>query len=196
MNKAQNKVKLSVVAGMDEAGRGSWAGPVVAAAVILPKGTRLPGLNDSKLLSEKKREELFEIIIKKCDYGIGFAKPSEVDKHGLTRATELAFQRALDQLSSKPDHLQIDGRDKFKLSVPYESIIKGDQKIRCISAASIVAKVSRDRHMKSLAKKHQNYDFHLHKGYGTKRHQACLKKWGPSPIHRLSYKPIIDSLHA
>ncbi len=175
---------------MDEAGRGSWAGPVCAAAVILPKGTKLPGLTDSKLLTHKKREELYKKITQKCQYGIGWSKPEEVDQLGLTRATELAFQRALAALPIKPDHLQIDGRDKFSFSVPHTSIIKGDLKIRAISAASVLAKVSRDRLMLELAQKYPHYAFESHKGYGTKRHQIALRKHGPCDQHRLSYEPL------
>lgn len=184
-----------IIAGMDEAGRGSWAGPVCAGAVILRKGTKLPGLTDSKLLTLKKREELFEIIIKKCQHGVGFSTSSEVDDLGLTRATELAFQRALAALPLKPDHLLVDGRDKFSFKVPHTSIIKGDLKVRCISAASVLAKVSRDRLMLELAQKYPHYGFEGHKGYGTKRHHSALKEHGPCEQHRLSYEPI-KKLHA
>jgi len=175
---------------MDEAGRGSWAGPVLASAVILPKGLKLAGLNDSKLLTEAKREELYKKITTSCQFGIGMATHTEVDNHGLLHATYLAFKRALDALPIKPSHILIDGRDKFTFTVPHTSIIKGDQKIRAISAASIVAKVSRDRLMKDLALKYPSYGFEEHKGYGTERHQNALKDYGPSEIHRKSYTPI------
>lgn len=178
--------------GMDEAGRGSWAGPVVAAAVYLPKGAKLPGLTDSKLLTAKQRETLYSKIIQKYDYGIGEASHKEVDEFGLLQATFLAYERALQNFPWQPDHLLIDGRDKFKFKVPHTSIIKGDQKIRCISAASILAKVYRDELMKSYAKKYPNYLFEAHKGYGTRMHSSLLKIHGPCAIHRVSYKPLID----
>lgn len=184
-----------LIAGMDEAGRGAWAGPVLAAAVILPKGTRLPGLNDSKLLTAKKRDELFKKIIQKCPHGIGSASHEEIDKFGLIKATFKAFERALQELQknyphSKPQKLYIDGRDKFHFKIPHESFIKGDQKFRCIAAASILAKVSRDHIMQTEAKNQNQYAFEKHKGYGTKHHQAALKKHGPGPWHRKSYAPI------
>jgi len=179
-----------IIAGMDEAGRGSWAGPVVAGAVILPKGTKLPGLTDSKLLNHTKREVLFEKITDKCDFGVGIASQDEVDEFGLMHATFKAFERALNQLETIPDHLLIDGRDKFKFQVPHTSIIKGDLKERCISAASIVAKVARDRIMIELDKTYPEYGFANHKGYGTKRHHASLREHGPSAIHRVSYAPL------
>lgn len=175
---------------MDEAGRGSWAGPVCAAAVILPKGIRLPALTDSKCLTLAQRETLYEKITQSCPFGVGWAKAFEVDEYGLIQATEWAFQRALEALSLKPDHLLIDGRDHFKFEIPHTSIIKGDLKIRCISAASVVAKVSRDRYMLDLAKKHPHYAFEQHKGYGTQRHQSALAKHGPCLQHRMSYAPL------
>jgi len=175
---------------MDEAGRGSWAGPVVSAAVILKKGTRLPGLTDSKLLTEKKREELYKLIISSCVYGVGMASQQEVDKFGLTQATFLAFKRALEDLDYKPDHLLIDGRDNFTFKIPHTSIIKGDLKERCISAASVIAKVTRDRLMVKYAQDYPDYGFEKHKGYGTKHHQVALQLNGPSNLHRHSYKPI------
>ena len=188
---------------MDETGRGSWAGPVVAAAVILPKWTKLPGLTDSKLLTASQREELYKKITKSCDYGIGEASHQEVDQFGLLHATFLAYRRALEKLEAslakskpgyaQPDHLMIDGRDKFKFKIPHTSVIKGDLKVRCISAASVLAKVHRDRIMTKLAKKHPKYFFELHKGYGTKRHQGALSQHGPSKIHRKSYLPVIKS---
>jgi ribonuclease HII len=183
-------MNTQVIAGMDEAGRGSWAGPVVAAAVILPKNTKLPGLTDSKLLTAKKREELFAKITKKCEFGIGEATQQEVDELGLTAATEKAFQRAHKNLPKKPDHLLIDGRDKFHFEVPHTPIIKGDLKKRCISAASVLAKVHRDRLMLEYAKKYPHYGFDAHKGYGTARHLNAIKKHGKTNLHRHSYAPI------
>jgi ribonuclease HII len=175
---------------MDEAGRGPWAGPVVAGAVILPGRRQFPGLTDSKKLTEAKREKLYQLITEKAIWGVGQASHEEIDEHGLTWATNLAFQRALDGLSTTPEHLMIDGRDKFTLSVEYTSIIKGDLKIRCISAASIIAKVTRDRIMNEWALKHPEYRFNEHKGYGTREHARLLKKHGASPIHRKSYCPV------
>jgi len=179
-----------IFAGMDEAGRGSWAGPVVAAAVILPRGCRLPGLTDSKLLSLPKRERLFELIMTKAKVGIGQASNEEVDDHGLLHATFKAYERALENLDAEPEHLLIDGRDKFKFKAPHTSIIKGDLKVRAISAASIIAKVTRDRIMVNYAQEFPVYAFELHKGYGTKRHHEALKAHGPSKIHRITYQPI------
>jgi ribonuclease HII len=183
-------IKKQIIAGMDEAGRGPWAGPVVAAAVILAPRTRLPGLNDSKLLTEKKREQLFGLIKSKAEWGIGQASNKEVDRLGLIKATELAYKRALKGLPRIPEHLLIDGRDKFKFSVSHTSIIKGDQKERCIAAASVLAKVTRDRIMKKKALKFPGYHFEKHKGYGTQKHQDALKKHGLTPLHRLSYAPV------
>lgn len=168
---------------MDEAGRGPWAGPLVAAACFIPKNTRLPGLNDSKKLTPKRREELFKLIKNKTKYGIGTASTREVNK-GLKYALNLAYKRALKQISIKPDKLLIDGRDKLDLPFSYQSIIKGDQKHRPIMAASILAKVTRDNLMKKYAKRYPEYDFQTHKGYGTRKHQAKLLKHGTSPIHR------------
>lgn len=179
-----------LIAGMDEAGRGALAGPVVAAAVILPKWTKLPGLTDSKLLSESKREELFAKITRSCDWGVGIISHEEVDEKGLIHATFKAFKAALEDLNERPEHLMIDGRDKFQFDVPHTSIIKGDLKVRCISAASVIAKVTRDKLMLEFAEKYPQYGFDVHKGYGTERHQSALKKYGPSDIHRTSYAPI------
>ncbi|MFT7184266.1 MAG: ribonuclease HII [Oceanicoccus sp.] len=180
----------SVYAGMDEAGRGSWAGPVVAGAVILPRGCRLPGLTDSKLLTLKKREELFELIMAKAQVGVGMASHQEVDDHGLLHATFKAYERALEDLGPGSEHLLIDGNDKFQFKVPHTSIIKGDLKVRAISAASVIAKVTRDRIMVDWAQDLPDYGFEKHKGYGTKLHQNALAAFGPSRIHRISYKPL------
>lgn len=181
---------MQVLVGVDEAGRGAWAGPVFAAAVHLKKGTRLPGLKDSKLLSLEQREVLFQQIQEKCLYGIGFATAQEVDDLGLLKATHLAMKRAVEAFPVKIDHLQVDGRDGFQFEVSSECIVKGDSKVRAISAASILAKVSRDRVMTEYAKIYPEYSFEKHKGYGTKKHQDLLKTHGVCPIHRRSYKPI------
>ncbi len=177
---------------MDEAGRGSWAGPVVAAAVILPRNFRLPGLTDSKLLSAKQREDLYLKITKKYDFGVGVVSHDQIDKYGLLHSTFLAFEMALNSIKTKPDKILIDGRDNFKFKIPHESIIKGDLKVKSISAASVVAKVTRDRIMVEYAQKYPNYGFDEHKGYGTERHQRALHEHGPSGIHRLSYSPIMN----
>lgn len=181
-----------IIVGMDEAGRGSWAGPVVAAAVLLPVRTRLKGLRDSKLLTPSARDRLFEKIILLCPYGIGTASELEIDQFGLLHATFLAFKRAFDSLPIKVDKILIDGRDKFSFPVPHESIIRGDQKIRSISAASILAKVTRDRIMIEYARTYPHYDFQVHKGYGTAGHQKALHEHGPCVIHRHSFAPIIS----
>lgn len=179
-----------IIAGLDEAGRGPWAGPVVAAAVILPPRIRLPNLNDSKKLTEAQRETLYTKITQRADWGVGWATHQEIDHFGLIRATNKAFRRALNQLSASPDHLLIDGRDRFQLPYSYTSIIKGDEKIRCISAASVIAKVTRDRMMTDYAQIYPEYHFEQHKGYGTHLHQLMLQAHGITPIHRLSYRPI------
>lgn len=177
---------------MDEAGRGSWAGPVVAAAVILPKNFKLPGLTDSKLLSAEQRDKLYLKITEKCDFGVGIIPHEIIDKYGLLHATFLAFEMALDDLKGTPDKILIDGRDNFNFKIPHESIIKGDLKIKAISAASIIAKVTRDRIMIEYAKVYPIYGFELHKGYGTARHQRALVEHGTCRIHRLSYAPIMN----
>ncbi len=179
-----------IIAGMDEAGRGSWAGPVVAAAVILPKGLRLSGLNDSKLVLPAKREKLYEQIIQSCAYGVGMASQEEVDTLGLLQATLYAFRRALEKLPQKVDHILIDGRDAFSFYAPHTSIIRGDQKIRSIMAASILAKVTRDRLMVEYSQVYPAYRFDLHKGYGTQEHQRALREHGPCDLHRKSYAPL------
>ncbi len=179
-----------VIAGMDEAGRGPWAGPVVAAAVILPKGIHLPGLNDSKKVTLAKREQLYAKITQRAEWGIGQASHKEIDRHGLLKATELAFRRALKALPALPNHIYIDGRDAFTFSVSHTSVVRGDQKIRCIKAASILAKVTRDRLMSKYGVKFPHYHFEKHKGYGTLKHRNALKKHGITPWHRRSFKPV------
>ncbi len=175
---------------MDEAGRGSWAGPVVAAVVVVPKGLRLAGLDDSKKLTPAEREKLFPKIVKNCPHGVGTASHTEVDTLGLLRATHLAFSRALERLNVKADHLYIDGRDAFVFPISHTSVIRGDQIYRCIAAASILAKVTRDHLMVELGRAYPDYGFETHKGYGTERHQQALSALGPSEIHRKSYEPL------
>ncbi len=179
-------MNTSIIIGADEAGRGPWAGPLVAAVCFLPKNTRLPGLNDSKKLSEKARNKLFQQIKEKTKYGIGIAKSSEVEK-GMKYALNKAYNRALKQISIKPNLLLVDGRDKLDLLYPYKSIIKGDQKERCIMAASILAKVTRDEIMAKLASSHPEYGFELHKGYGTRLHRQNIVKHGICRVHRKNF---------
>lgn len=183
-------LKKQITAGMDEAGRGSWAGPVVAAAVIIHPGVKLRGLTDSKLLSANERNVLFEAITAQCDYGLGIIEHHMIDRWGLLHATFLAFKKAMDSLKTRPDKILIDGRDKFSFDIPHTSIIKGDLKIKSISAASVLAKVTRDRIMLEYASKYPDYGFDKNKGYGTLRHQNALKLHGPCEIHRLTYAPI------
>ena len=141
-------------------------------------------------LSPLKKKILFKKITRTCEFGIGSATEGEVDEHGLLHATFLAFERALENLKTRPDHLLVDGRDRFQFKVPHTSIIRGDQKVRCISAASIVAKVSRDQIMVEYGAKYPEYGFELHKGYGTQAHQRALQDYGPIELHRKSYQPL------
>ena len=178
----------SVVCGVDEAGRGPLAGPVYAAAVILPKGYVIDGVNDSKKLSEKKRETLFDVIKEEAvSYSIGIATEQEIDEINILQATFLAMRRAVDGLSVKPDIALIDGNKKPGLSIAEWDIVKGDGKSANIAAASIIAKVSRDRYMLELAEKYPEYQFEKHKGYGTKLHYEMIEKYGISPVHRKSF---------
>ena len=183
-------------AGIDEAGRGCWWGPVVASAVIWPKDLTHPYLTDSKKLTEKRRNELFPWIKQNCKYGIGFASSKEIDSIGILNATKLAMNRAITELESKqkPHSLIIDGinwkQEDFKYNI--SSIVKGDAKYYSIAAASVLAKVSRDNYTVEASKKDsfKNYKLEKHKGYGTKVHRELLDKYGPSEEHRFSFKPI------
>ncbi len=179
----------NVICGIDEAGRGPLAGPVHAAAVILPLGLEIEGLNDSKKLSEKKREQLFDIICEKAiDYSIGVATEQEIDEINILNATFLAMHRAVEGLKIKPDYALIDGNQYPKIPfVMEETVVKGDAKSMSIAAASILAKVSRDRFMLEKTKEYPQYQFEKHKGYGTKLHYEMLMEFGPSPIHRMSF---------
>lgn len=176
------------VAGVDEAGRGPLAGPVFAAAVILPFGTEIDGLNDSKKLSEAKREKLFDIITDKAvAYGIASASEKEIDGINILEATFLAMNRALKQIEGSFDLALIDGNRNKGIEYPSVTVIKGDALCADIAAASILAKVSRDRFMYTMAEKYPQYGFEKHKGYGTKAHYDALKKFGPCPAHRISF---------
>ena len=178
------------VAGVDEAGRGPLAGPVVCAAVILDPKNIPAGLNDSKKLSETKREALFAQIIECASYGIGMAEPEEIDRINVLAATMIAMQRAVVDLPKMPSAVLVDGNRAPDFSLPCETIIKGDAKSLSIAAASIIAKVTRDRIMKYAALRFSGYGFEGHKGYPTKAHQDGLMKLGTTSIHRRSYKPV------
>lgn len=176
------------ICGVDEAGRGPLAGPVYAAAVILPEGLIIEGVNDSKKLSEKKREYLFEIIKEKAlCYGIASASPQEIDDINILNATFLAMKRAVDNLDISADFAMIDGNRLPDLKIPSVAIIKGDGLSHSIACASVLAKVTRDRVMKEAAEKYPLYAFEKHKGYGTKLHTDLLKQYGPCPIHRKTF---------
>lgn len=184
-----------LICGVDEAGRGPLAGDVYAAAVILPEGVVIEGVNDSKKLSEKKREYLFEIIKEKslC-YNIASASSKEIDDLNILQATFLAMKRAVEGLNPKADFAMVDGNREPNLDIPLATIIKGDSLSCSIAAASILAKVTRDRVMKEEALKYPEYLFEKHKGYGTKLHVEMIKKYGPSPIHRKTFlKKILKS---
>jgi len=180
-----------LVAGVDEAGRGPLAGPVVAAAVILDPLRPIDGLADSKMLSERKRDGLFEII--KADalsWSVGIASVEEIDELNILQATLLAMQRAMNGLAIQPDEVLIDGNRLPSLLIPAQAIVKGDSKVKVISAASIVAKVVRDRIMVDYHKKYPDFSFHLHKGYGTRQHLIEIEQFGFLPIHRKTFNPV------
>ena len=177
-----------IVCGIDEAGRGPLAGPVCAAAVILPADAEIPGLNDSKKLSDKKRRELFPLIKETAlAYGIGFADHQEIDEINILQATYLAMERALAQLKIKPDIALIDGNRAKDFGLPVQTVVKGDSLSASIAAASVLAKVSRDDLMLEMAEQYPEYGFEIHKGYGTKAHYAALAENGPSSIHRMTF---------
>lgn len=179
---------FQVICGVDEAGRGPLAGPVCAAAVILPPHTRIPGLNDSKKLTDKKRRELFPVICEQAvAYGIGMATEQEIDEINILQATFLAMQRALDQLQVRPDLALIDGNRQKDFGLPVKTVVKGDSLSANIAAASVLAKVTRDDLMIRQAEQFPVYGFEIHKGYGTKAHYAALEQYGPSPIHRMTF---------
>ncbi len=177
-----------VVCGVDEAGRGPLAGPVCAAAVILPPNLEISGLTDSKKLSDKRRRELFPIICEQAiAYGIGFAEHDEIDRVNILQATFLAMERAMAALSVKPELALIDGNREKDFGLPVQTVIKGDSLSASIAAASILAKVSRDDVMLEMAQKYPEYGFDIHKGYGTKAHYEALRTYGPCPIHRMTF---------
>ena len=179
---------ITAICGVDEAGRGPLAGPVCAAAVILPDHLEIPGLNDSKKLTDKKRRELFPVIKEQAiAYGIAFASEQEIDEINILQATFLAMQRAIDQLEGKAAFALIDGNREKDFGLPVKTVVKGDSRSANIAAASLLAKVTRDIYMEELAKQYPEYGFEIHKGYGTKAHYAALTEHGASPVHRQSF---------
>ncbi len=176
------------VCGVDEAGRGPLAGPVCAAACILPVGLGIPGLDDSKKLSPKKREELYDIIVSSAiTFGIAFASVEEIESLNILNATFLAMNRAIEQLFPQPALALIDGNRNSGIRIPSRCVVKGDSLCADIAAASVLAKVTRDRYMLAMAKQYPLYGFEKHKGYGTVQHYAALRDYGPCPIHRPSF---------
>ncbi len=180
---------IKYIAGIDEAGRGPLAGPVVVASVIMPEDSMIEGVNDSKKVSEIKREKLYDIIIEQAiSYGIGIIYQDEIDDINILQATKKGLTTALQQMEIKPNIIMVDALTGIDtLGIPYKSIIKGDAKCYSISAASILAKVTRDRIMREWDKVYPEYGFASHKGYGTSKHIAALKEYGPCPIHRRSF---------
>ena len=179
---------IQLVCGVAEAGRGPLAGPVCAAAVILPPNIDIPGLNDSKKLSDKKRRELFPIIQDKAlAYGIAFADHKEIDSINILQATYLAMERAISQLQIRPEFALIDGNRAKDFGLPVKTVVHGDSLSASIAAASILAKVTRDDWMEDIAAKYPEYKFDIHKGYGTKAHYEALDRYGPCEIHRITF---------
>ncbi len=179
---------FSLICGVDEAGRGPLAGPVCAAAVILPPYLSIEGLNDSKKLSDRKRRELYDVITAQAvAYGIAFADEKEIDEINILQATSCAMERAIQKLEVRPQLALIDGNRARDFGLPVRTIVKGDSLSASIAAASILAKVTRDRLMEQQALLYPQYGFEVHKGYGTKRHYEALREYGPCPIHRRSF---------
>ena len=179
---------IVTICGVDEAGRGPLAGPVCAAAVILPPNLEIPGLTDSKKLSDKRRRELYPVIMEKAvAFGIGLASHEEIDEINILQATFLAMERAMAQLNVRPDLALIDGNRQKDFGLPVETVIKGDSLSASIAAASVLAKVTRDDIMVAVAQEYPGYGFEIHKGYGTKAHYEALEKLGASPIHRKTF---------
>ena len=179
---------FSLICGVDEAGRGPLAGPVYAAAVILPRDAVIEGLNDSKKLAEKKREALFDVITERAlTYGVASASVEEIEKLNILNATFLAMNRAIDKLDPIPELALIDGNRSTGITVPSRCVVGGDGKCADIAAASVLAKVTRDRYMRGMAQTYPQYGFEKHKGYGTAAHYAAIREYGPCPIHRPSF---------
>lgn len=179
---------IKLICGVDEAGRGPLAGPVCAAAVILPANIDIPGLNDSKKLTDKRRRELFPVIKEQAvAYGIAFADEKEIDSINILQATFLAMERAIAKMPIRPEFALIDGNRDKELGVPLETVVHGDSRSANIAAASILAKVTRDDYMLQMSEMYPEYKFDIHKGYGTKAHYAALMEHGPCPIHRMTF---------
>ena len=179
---------VRLLCGVDEAGRGPLAGPVCAAAVILPQNCVIEGLNDSKKLTEKKREALFAVITAAAvSYGIAFATVEEIEEHNILAATFMAMNRAIAKLDPAPELALIDGNRSAGIEIPSRCVVGGDGKCADIAAASVLAKVTRDRYMLQMAELYPEYGFEKHKGYGTKAHYEAIREYGPSPIHRPSF---------
>jgi ribonuclease HII len=181
------------VVGLDEAGRGALAGPVVAAAVMFPPGVTIPNVDDSKRLTPEEREGLFHIIL--CvaiEVGVGYVDASVIDRVNIRQGTILAMLAAVQDLTRPPDFLLIDGRDGVPATQPQRMVVRGDQTVGSIAAASIVAKVSRDRLMQSLDGQFQGYGLAQHKGYGTIAHLRALQRWGPTTIHRCTFRGVVQ----
>ena len=179
---------IQVICGVDEAGRGPLAGPVCAAAVILPANIEIPGLNDSKKLSDKRRRELYPVIMEQAiAYGIGFADHKEIDEINILQATFLAMERAIHSLNVKPQLALVDGNRSKDFGIPVKTVVHGDSLSASIAAASVLAKVTRDDLMLKLAEEYPQYGFDVHKGYGTKAHYEALEKYGPCPVHRMTF---------
>ncbi len=186
---------INLIAGVDEVGRGPLCGPVVACACILPKNYQLDGLNDSKKLSEKKREKFYDILIKDAiSYGIGIISPKRIDEINIYEATKEAMYEAINNLNPKPEHVLIDAMP-LSLDIPSTSIIKGDAKSLSIAAASVIAKVTRDHMMYDLDKKYPEYGFKSHKGYPTKKHIEAVKQYGVLDFYRFTFSPISDLIN-
>lgn len=184
----EDSLGLNLICGVDEAGRGPLAGPVCAAAVILPTHLQIPGLNDSKKLTDKKRRELFPIIQEQAvAWGIGLASETEIDEINILQATFLAMRRALEQLNARPEIALIDGNRETDFGLPVKTVVKGDSLSANIAAASVLAKVTRDNIMTEMANQYPEYGFEIHKGYGTKAHYEALRTYGPCPIHRKTF---------
>ena len=185
------------VCGVDEAGRGPLAGPVCAAAVILPMDLSIPGLNDSKKLTEKKREALFPVIQEQAlAWSVGWATAEEIDEINILQATFLAMKRAVEGLSQQPGWALVDGNRMPPLSIPGETVVKGDAQCASIAAASILAKVSRDRLLREWDQLYPQYGFAKHKGYGTKAHYEAIQQFGLLPIHRRSFLKNLEDKHS
>lgn len=186
------KQGITLIAGVDEVGRGPLCGPVVAAACILPKGYILEGLDDSKKLTEKKRDKYYDILLNDCiSYGVGIVEPKRIDEINILEASKEAMRLAIENLNPKPEHVLIDAV-KLNLDMPSTSIIKGDALSQSIAAASVIAKVTRDRMMYDLDKKYPEYGYASHKGYPTKKHIEAVKQYGIKEFYRFTFSPISD----